>query len=161
MSLLDSIQSLTGSFMNPTQGAQGADMNAQQALQKLRAGVEAEGLLPGELSNFDLSKLEGYGSKAMEHMQSLQNEGQTTASPVMSRSGGGAAFGQLLEQLVDSVDAKSKVASDEVQKLMLGESDNLHQAMIAMQESGVAFNLLVEVRNKLVEAYQELTRMSA
>jgi flagellar hook-basal body complex protein FliE len=42
---------------------------------------------------------------------------------------------------------------------MLGESDNIHRSMIAMQEAGLAFNLLVEVRNKLVESYQELMRM--
>ena len=38
-------------------------------------------------------------------------------------------------------------------------STNLHQAMISMQEASVAFTLMVEVRNKLVESYQELMRM--
>jgi flagellar hook-basal body complex protein FliE len=60
---------------------------------------------------------------------------------------------------VRSVDEKSKVADSEVRRLMLGESDNIHRSMIAMQESGLAFGLLVEVRNKLVESYQELMRM--
>ena len=45
-------------------------------------------------------------------------------------------------------------------EVMAGESDNLHQSMIAMQEAGVAFNLMVEVRNKLMDSYQELMRMS-
>ena len=42
---------------------------------------------------------------------------------------------------------------------LTGDSPQLHQSVIAMQEAGVAFQLMVEVRNKLVESYQELMRM--
>jgi len=70
-----------------------------------------------------------------------------------------ASFTDMLGRLVRDVDGKSKTAETEVQRLMLGESDNVHQSMIALQESGLAFTLLVEVRNKLVESYQELMRM--
>jgi flagellar hook-basal body complex protein FliE len=79
----------------------------------------------------------------------------------LGRAGGTspASFTDLLGQLVREVDGKSKAAETEAQRLMLGESDNVHQSMIAMQESGLAFTLLVEVRNKLVESYQELMRM--
>ena len=69
------------------------------------------------------------------------------------------SFTDMLGQLVREVDGKSEAAETEAQRLMLGESDNVHQSMIAMQESGLAFTLLVEVRNKLVESYQELMRM--
>lgn len=71
----------------------------------------------------------------------------------------GNGFSDLVTGLVRSVDEKTKVADTEVRRLMLGESDNIHRSMIAMQESGLAFDLLVEVRNKLVESYQELMRM--
>jgi len=70
------------------------------------------------------------------------------------------SFSELVGGLVREVDAKGKAAETEVRRLMLGETDNIHQSMIAMQESGVAFSLLVEVRNKLVDSYQELMRMS-
>jgi flagellar hook-basal body complex protein FliE len=69
------------------------------------------------------------------------------------------SFGDLVSNLVQSVDAKGKAADSEVRRLMVGESDNIHRSMISMQEAGVAFSLLVEVRNKLVESYQELMRM--
>ncbi len=39
-------------------------------------------------------------------------------------------------------------------KVLLGDSDQLHQSVIAMQEASVAFTMMVEVRNKLVESYQ-------
>ena len=77
------------------------------------------------------------------------------------RTAGGStpSFPEMLEDLVRSVDAKSKAAGVEKEKLMLGKTDNIHQGIIAMQEASVAFSLLVEVRNKLIEAYQELSRM--
>lgn len=72
---------------------------------------------------------------------------------------GAEPFGAMLDRFVSDVDGKMKAASAEKAKVMNGESTNLHQAMISMQESSVAFTLMVEVRNKLVEGYQELMRM--
>ncbi len=68
-------------------------------------------------------------------------------------------FGNLLDGLVSSVEAKRSAAQAETRKVLLGDSDQLHQSVIAMQEASVAFTLMVEVRNKLVESYQELMRM--
>ena len=44
-------------------------------------------------------------------------------------------------------------------KLLTGETTNLHQSMIAMQEANLSFSLMVQVRNKLVDSYQELMKM--
>lgn len=67
-------------------------------------------------------------------------------------------FGQMMKKFVNDVDGKMKVSADERNKVLTGEATNLHQAMIASQESSVAFTLMVELRNKLVESYQELMR---
>ena len=71
----------------------------------------------------------------------------------------GATFSNFLERAVGEVDAKLQAADAEKTKVLTGETNNLHQAVIAMQEAGVAFSLMVEVRNKLVESYQELMRI--
>jgi flagellar hook-basal body complex protein FliE len=70
-----------------------------------------------------------------------------------------ASFSQVFDNLVSAVDAKQTQAQEVTRKVLLGENDQLHQSVIAMQEAGVAFQLMVEVRNKLVESYQELMRM--
>ena len=62
-------------------------------------------------------------------------------------------FGKVFENLVSSVDGKEKEAQSITRDVLLGKNDNLHQSMIAMQEAGVAFQLMVEVRNKVVESY--------
>jgi flagellar hook-basal body complex protein FliE len=79
----------------------------------------------------------------------------------LSRAGATSAdgFGRLLDSLVATVDAKQVEARVLTQRVLLGESDQLHQSVIAMQEAGVSFSLMVEVRNKLIESYQELMRM--
>ena len=68
-------------------------------------------------------------------------------------------FSNFLERAVSAVNGKMQAADSEKTKLFTGETDNLHQAMIAMQEASVAFTLMVEMRNKLVEGYQEIMRM--
>ena len=68
-------------------------------------------------------------------------------------------FSNFLKQAVSEIDGKMQTAQVEQTKVLTGESTNLHQAMIAMQEASTAFTLMVEVRNKLVESYQEVMRM--
>ncbi len=69
------------------------------------------------------------------------------------------SFGQMLDGVVSTVEAKQAEAQQMTRSVLLGETDNLHQGVIAMQEASVAFSMMVEVRNKLVESYQELMRM--
>ena len=68
-------------------------------------------------------------------------------------------FGDMLDGLVATVDGKQQAAQAATRQVLLGDTDQLHQSVIAMQEASVAFTMMVEVRNKLVEAYQELMRM--
>ncbi|MCX7866602.1 MAG: flagellar hook-basal body complex protein FliE [Limisphaera sp.] len=69
------------------------------------------------------------------------------------------AFGQLLQRFVAEVNHHQQVAAETVHALQRGEPVPLHQAVIAMEEASVSFQLMVEVRNKLLEAYQELMRL--
>ena len=69
------------------------------------------------------------------------------------------SFSNILQNAVGQVDGKMRAASVEQEKLLTGETTNLHQSVIAMQEASLSFSLMVEVRNKLVESYQELMRM--
>jgi flagellar hook-basal body complex protein FliE len=71
----------------------------------------------------------------------------------------GDGFGNVLDGLVSSVTEKQEAAQAMTRKVLLGETDQLHQSVIARQEASVSFALMVEVRNKLVESYQELIRM--
>lgn len=71
----------------------------------------------------------------------------------------GATFANTLDRMVADVSGQQAAASEAVSGLMSGQGVPLHQAMIAMEEASVSFQLMVEVRNKLLESYQELMRM--
>jgi flagellar hook-basal body complex protein FliE len=76
--------------------------------------------------------------------------------PTTPSSGG---VGQLATDLLSDVSAKQTQAGDSVNALISGKNVSLHQTMIAMEEASISFQLMVEVRNKLLESYQELMRM--
>lgn len=77
------------------------------------------------------------------------------AKPVVASDGSGKFLGEL----VDKVNDLQVQADKEIQKLSTGESKGLHEVMLAVEKSGVAFQFLTQVRNKALEAYQEIMRM--
>ena len=83
------------------------------------------------------------------------------ATPNLSPASGataGSSFDGFLGNMVSEVSAKQAAAGDAVQGVMSGNVP-LHKAMIAVQEASLSFQLMVEVRNKLLDSYQELMRM--
>jgi flagellar hook-basal body complex protein FliE len=76
------------------------------------------------------------------------------------RIGNGAdSFSSVLGKMVADVNAKQAEATQATEATLAGQNVPLHHTMIAMEEASVAFQLMVEVRNKLLESYQELMRM--
>jgi flagellar hook-basal body complex protein FliE len=68
-------------------------------------------------------------------------------------------FKDILKNLVDKVASLQKDADVSLQGLVTGETTDIHNVAIKMEEAGVAFDLMMEVRNKLLEAYQEISKM--
>jgi flagellar hook-basal body complex protein FliE len=71
----------------------------------------------------------------------------------------GDSFGNVLGKLISDVNAKQNAATAAVDGLQSGQAVPLHQTVIAMEEANVSFQLMVEVRNKLLDSYQEMMRM--
>ncbi len=71
----------------------------------------------------------------------------------------GGQFGEIFEKMVSGVEQSQARAGEVTRSVLLGDNPNLHQSVIAMQEASLSFSLMVEVRNKVVEGYQELMRM--
>ena len=68
-------------------------------------------------------------------------------------------FGDLLKQTIDKVDEKQKSANVMVERAISGQEQDLHRVMIAQEEASITFELLMEVRNKLLNAYQQIMQM--
>jgi flagellar hook-basal body complex protein FliE len=83
----------------------------------------------------------------------------TPASSASTGSATGAAgFGESLARMVNTVDASSEVANAAIDKMIDGTGD-VHTAMIALQRAELSLQLTVQVRNKLVQAYQDIMKM--
>lgn len=69
------------------------------------------------------------------------------------------SFASLLAQKLNEVDGLQKVSAEQAALVATGDAEYIHQAIIAQEKAYLALQLTVEVRNKLVEAYQEISRM--
>lgn len=82
----------------------------------------------------------------------------SASSAAASAADGGAGFGASLQQLMTAVESSTTDANAAVGRMVDGTGD-VHEAMIALQQADLALQLTVQIRNKLVQAYQEIMRM--
>ena len=68
-------------------------------------------------------------------------------------------FRNTLMDAMKEVNGLQMQSAENVTRVTSGENVDLHEVMIASAEAGVAFDLMMEIRNKLLEAYQEVQRM--
>jgi len=71
----------------------------------------------------------------------------------------GPSFTDTLAKSIEEVNHLQKEADLAIEKLASGESQNVHGAMLAVTKADTAFRMTMQVRNKIVEAYQEVMRM--
>lgn len=81
-----------------------------------------------------------------------------TGTTTTGAAGGGGDFSNTLKDLLGKVDESSEAANDAVSKMVDGTGD-VHEAMIALQHADVMLQMTVQIRNKLVQAYQDVMRM--
>lgn len=82
---------------------------------------------------------------------------EKTAATTPQASDGG--FGQVLSGLLDQAVSQQTIADDLSKQLALGEIDDVAAVMIAAEKASLSWQLLQQVRNKLLEAFQEIMRM--
>ena len=88
---------------------------------------------------------------------------QPIASPVTLQAktvkGGPGEFMKVLTRIGKDVSKTQKVADEQVAALASGKTDNIHQVMLSLGKAETSFNYMMEVRNRLVEAYKEVMRI--
>src|SRR5438132_8791646 len=70
-----------------------------------------------------------------------------------------AGFGSILQDAMGNVGELNSTASKSVESFLSGEGDDLHKTIMATQRAELAMELFLQVRNKVVQAYQEVMRM--
>jgi flagellar hook-basal body complex protein FliE len=109
-----------------------------------------------------LSSIPAYSPSLLSQIDRLPAPQDATANPTAMPSVAPAdesSFSSRLGKLVTEVNAQQTAAGQSVNALQSGTTVPLHQAVISMEEASLSFQLMVQVRNKLLESYQEIMRM--
>jgi len=85
----------------------------------------------------------------------LSEAAQTVAVPTT----GHVPFSTVMNQFLQQVDGQQQIVSQGVNDLIAGKTDNIHEIAISVAQADIAFRMVMEVRDKLVTAYQEVMRM--
>ena len=97
-------------------------------------------------------------------MATIQNLTAPITPPVLTPAapasrGGAAGFTSALSDAIGRVDQGQKVSQESIDRLLSGESDEVHEVALVTQRAELQFELFLQVRNKMVQAYQEVMRM--
>ncbi|MCA9063969.1 MAG: flagellar hook-basal body complex protein FliE [Planctomycetaceae bacterium] len=95
-------------------------------------------------------------------IQPLTGSGLPT--PPLTNSGTGAVssgtpFADLVKGLIQDTSSQQTAADQEVQKLISGETESIHDIVLTTAKANMAFQLVMEIRNRLISSYQEIMRM--
>ncbi|WP_445327012.1 flagellar hook-basal body complex protein FliE [Sporosarcina sp. FSL K6-1508] len=88
-------------------------------------------------------------------MLKIENQVKTVPTPYEAQQ----TFGSFLKDAIQEVNNKQYESDVMTEKLVRGGDIELHDVMIASQKASIALNATMEVRNKVIEAYQEIIRM--
>jgi flagellar hook-basal body complex protein FliE len=87
--------------------------------------------------------------------------GPTADAAVRGPAGaGGASSVSLFQQLLDNAAHSHESADAALHDMAVGQTDNLHEVMLQMAQADLSFHLVLEIRNRLTDAYQEIMKMN-
>jgi flagellar hook-basal body complex protein FliE len=79
--------------------------------------------------------------------------------PVLPEPTNGSSFGDVLTKAVNEVSAAQDVSAETTRRFLAGENVELHQVMASATEAGIALDTMIELRNKVVDAYRTVIAM--
>ena len=84
----------------------------------------------------------------------------TISQPPKVENPDGGSFGKIIARAIDDVNGKMAEAGKSVEALTTGANKDIHGTMISMEKASISLQLLTQVRNKIIDAYKEVQRMS-
>lgn len=100
--------------------------------------------------------------QAIEAVEAVRGAAAREVAPAAAAGAPGTAgpgFGELIEAGLGEVNRQLLASQVDMQRLAVGEAQNLHEVMIRLEESRLSFQLMLQVRNRLLEAYQDVMKM--
>ena len=107
--------------------------------------------------------MEGFNvSSAQKFLNTGNIESTTTmvgSDGIAGQQSDGKSFADTLNDAIHKVNKLQKVSDQKMQDLATGKTDNIPEVMIAAEKADIALKLMVQVRSKIIDAYQEIMKM--
>jgi flagellar hook-basal body complex protein FliE len=97
--------------------------------------------------------IEQGGLKNTQDSDRMINQSQSSAGA------GGVSFADTLKEAIGNVNELQKASDKKIQELSTGRTDDVASVMIATEKADIALRTMMQVRNKIIDAYQEIMRM--
>ncbi len=89
----------------------------------------------------------------------LKTSGLSAGDADGASSGNGANFSDILRNSLEEANVAQVQADTAVKELVAGRSKNIHETMLAIEKADTSLKLMMQVRNKIIDAYREIMRM--
>lgn len=99
------------------------------------------------------------GSLIKDAINELDPNAITGAASQSGGSGGGGSFANTLLSYIDNVNNLQTTANNSAEAIATGKSSNIHQAMINVEKASDSFEMMMQVRNKIITAYNQIINM--
>jgi flagellar hook-basal body complex protein FliE len=117
----------------------------------------AGSLQSGKVNEFLGAGKEGLVAPEGLTLKNMQSEGMKT--PDASGVEGAKGFGQMLSESIEKVNEAQQSADTSIKELAAGRTKNIHETMLSIENADASLKLMMQVRNKVLDAYKEIMRM--
>lgn len=98
-------------------------------------------------------------SLSLPSLEAVANQPISRSEPIGVNPISDVDFSNMFKNVLDKMNAEQIQASDKVKQVEMGESDDLVGAMISSQKASLNFSMLVQIRNKVVQGFEDIMRM--
>ena len=111
------------------------------------------------MQSINSSSRASFGEQLLSELRDFQQTTKAKAQGNTDAKPKGPSFMEHLQQGIEGVNQDQKLSDKAATDLATGKKQNIHETMLAASQAEITFNLMVQVRNKALEAYQEIMRM--
>jgi len=121
--------------------------------------------LSGAVQTGDVEKMFGQAPGVQMSETRVQNEMKANGMalpgtpPTSEAAGNAQTFSNILRDSVDKVNTMQAQADTAIKELVAGRTKNIHETMLTIERADSSLKLMMQVRNKILDAYREIMRM--
>lgn len=97
--------------------------------------------------------------QSLQRLQETQPGSEGMGRSRELQSGDDSTFSDMVKNAINSVDEAKKTADQNVENFVAGEEEDIHKVMISLQKANTSFELMLQMRNKVIDTYREISRM--